>query len=145
MLIVYLNIGTYTIFCEGGREHLLRGAGGRVRLHTAAGQDHRLPRQVLLHHGQGHRGRHEQPGPAGRKPVQIGGRAPGAGPQDWLRLHPVPDPLLPGILTYLLGYSVADPGSGAFLIPCIRDPGWVKNQDPDPRSESWMSNPDRNS
>ncbi len=33
--------------------------------------------------------------------------------------------------------SVADPGSGAFLTPQsgsgIRDPGWVKNQDPDPR------------
>jgi hypothetical protein len=28
------------------------------------------------------------------------------------------------------------PGTG------IRDPGWVKNQDPDPGSGSWMSNPD---
>ncbi len=71
---------TYTVFCAGGREHLLRGAGGCVRLHTAAGQDHRLQGQVLLHHGQGHRGRHEQPGSAGRESVQVGGRAPGAGP-----------------------------------------------------------------
>jgi hypothetical protein len=30
--------------------------------------------------------------------------------------------------------SVADPnpGSGAFLTPWTRDPGWVRNQDPDP-------------
>ncbi len=30
--------------------------------------------------------------------------------------------------------SVADPGSGAYLTPGsgIRDPGWVKRQDPDP-------------
>ncbi len=31
-------------------------------------------------------------------------------------------------------FSVADPGSGAYLTPGsgIRDRGWVKNQDPDP-------------
>ncbi len=28
--------------------------------------------------------------------------------------------------------SVADPVSGAFFDPWIRDPGWVKKQDPDP-------------
>ncbi len=28
--------------------------------------------------------------------------------------------------------SVPDPGSGAFFYPWTRDPGWVKNQDPDP-------------
>jgi hypothetical protein len=33
-----------------------------------------------------------------------------------------------------------DPGSGAFLTPWIRDPGWVKNQDPNPGS--GMNNPD---
>jgi hypothetical protein len=27
--------------------------------------------------------------------------------------------------------------------PWIRDPGWVKNQDPDPRSGSAMNNPDQ--
>jgi hypothetical protein len=39
--------------------------------------------------------------------------------------------------------SVADrdPGSGAFFTPeSIRDPGWVKSQDPDPGS--GMNNPD---
>jgi hypothetical protein len=32
----------------------------------------------------------------------------------------------------IITYSVADPGSGAFLTPGsgIRDPGWVKNPDP---------------
>ncbi len=28
------------------------------------------------------------------------------------------------------------------LDPWIRDPGWVKNQDPDPGSEPGMKNPD---
>jgi hypothetical protein len=54
----------------------------------------------------------------------------------------------------LESFSVADPnpGSGAFLtagsgIRClfdlwIRDPGWVKNQDPDPGSGSGINNPD---
>jgi hypothetical protein len=32
----------------------------------------------------------------------------------------------------LLKSSVADQGSSAVLTPWIRDPGWVKNQDPDP-------------
>jgi hypothetical protein len=41
--------------------------------------------------------------------------------------------------------SVADldPGSGAFFTlfdPWLRDPGWVKSQDPDPGS--GMNNPD---
>ncbi len=40
--------------------------------------------------------------------------------------------------------SVADPdtGSGAFFVPWIWDPGWVKNQDPDPGSGSGMNIPD---
>jgi hypothetical protein len=34
-------------------------------------------------------------------------------------------------------------GSGICLFdPSIRDPGWVKNQDPDPESGSLMKNPD---
>ncbi len=35
---------------------------------------------------------------------------------------------------YSTVYSVSDsdPESGAFFDPWIRDPGWVKNQDPDP-------------
>jgi hypothetical protein len=38
--------------------------------------------------------------------------------------------------------SVADPdpGSGAFLTPWIRDPGWVKSKDLDPGT--GMNNPD---
>ncbi len=36
---------------------------------------------------------------------------------------------------------IQDPGSGAFD-PWIRDPGWVKNQDPDPGSGFGMNNPD---
>jgi len=41
--------------------------------------------------------------------------------------------LKPGLL-FLLTVSVADPdpGSGAFLTPWIRDPGWVESQHPDP-------------
>ncbi len=44
--------------------------------------------------------------------------------------------------------SVADPdpGSGIRCLfdPWIRDPGWVKNQGPDPGSGSGMNNPDHN-
>jgi hypothetical protein len=37
-------------------------------------------------------------------------------------------------LNAVLRIQIQDPGSGAFLTPEseIRDPGWVKNQDPDP-------------
>ncbi len=31
-----------------------------------------------------------------------------------------------------------DPGSGASFTPWIRDPGWVKNQDPDPGCTSQI-------
>jgi hypothetical protein len=32
----------------------------------------------------------------------------------------------------VLRNRIRDPGSGAYFDPWIRDPGWVKNQDPDP-------------
>ncbi len=42
--------------------------------------------------------------------------------------------------------SVADPQPGfgirCLFDPWIRDPRWVKNQDPDPRPGSGMNNPD---
>jgi hypothetical protein len=43
--------------------------------------------------------------------------------------------------------SVADPGSGirCLSVPWIRDPGWLKTQDPDPRSGFGMNIPDHNS
>jgi hypothetical protein len=50
---------------------------------------------------------------------------------------------------YTVTSSVADldPGSGALLTPGsgIWEPGWVKNEDPDPGSGSGMNNPDHNS
>jgi hypothetical protein len=38
------------------------------------------------------------------------------------------------VLTFfsVVSTSFADLGSGAFFGPLIQDPGWVKNQDPDP-------------
>ena len=42
----------------------------------------------------------------------------------------------------VLRIRILDPGSGAFLTPGIRDPRWLKNQDPDPGSGSGMNNPD---
>jgi hypothetical protein len=39
-----------------------------------------------------------------------------------------------------LGVADPDPGSGAFLTPWIRDPGWAKSQDPDHGSR--MNYPD---
>jgi hypothetical protein len=35
-------------------------------------------------------------------------------------------------LVYCERQCCGSPGSGAFLTPWIRDPGWVKSQDPDP-------------
>jgi hypothetical protein len=41
--------------------------------------------------------------------------------------------------------SVADPGPGNRCFdPWIRDPGWVKNQDPDPGSGYGMNIPNHN-
>ncbi len=45
----------------------------------------------------------------------------------------------PGILCNV---AAADPGSGSFLYPLIRHPGWAKIQDPDPGSTSGMNIPD---
>ncbi len=45
----------------------------------------------------------------------------------WIRIQQLK---LMGILSG--SCSVADPGSGAFLTPWIRDPGWIKSKDPDP-------------
>jgi hypothetical protein len=46
------------------------------------------------------------------------------------------------LFALLCSVADPDPGSGAFLTPGsgIRDPGWVKSQDPDPGS--GMNNPD---
>jgi hypothetical protein len=38
--------------------------------------------------------------------------------------------------------SVADPGIRCLFDPWIRDPGWVKDQDPDPGSGYGMNIPD---